>query len=217
LALRGERNAWVAGSGQWLTLLGLDLSDKPALSVGGSLLALRVQPVPTLNKVWWVAGVELQVGGPAAEPAGTGWDPLDFPVDPITASEPLLFERVRLAGHGLFGARAVGGLAYGGSKSAGQLMLLAHAGWRRIDADLLHEQFVEGKPDSTKVLRRTGSFSWSGQQWGGSALYLHRVKTWTLGLGAGWSHTEFPAVELDLIIPGVSESAQLGFLFGRRF
>ena len=120
-------------------------------------------------------GLRLHVGGAGAQPKGDDWDPMTYPVDPITASEPSLNERVRIEGTGLFGVDALLGLAFRVSE-AGQLVALAEGGWRQIRADLVHEQYVEGQVDSARVLRRTGDFAW-----GGAA--IRRSPAWRLSVG----------------------------------
>ena len=96
-------------------------------------------------------------------------------------------------------------------------MVLAEGGWRQIQADLVHEQYIDGEADSVEVLRRTGEFAWGGTRLGARVLGWYQVGAWKLGASVAWSQTRFPDAELDLIIPASDQGLRAGLVFGRRF
>ena len=72
-----------------------------------------------------------------------------YPMDPITATEPTLEERIRLEGAGRFGVDALAGVGFQFGSDL-RLLALAEGGWRQVQADLVHEQYVVGEDGSTK-------------------------------------------------------------------
>jgi hypothetical protein len=206
-----------ARQGQWLGSLAMNLAQGPNFAMGAATALWRLQPWSSSPSFWWVLGAELEGGGASADPAGTGWDPLLYPVDPITGSEAGLHERVRFDGSGVAAARGLLGLAWGDLRKARQVMVVAHGGWRRVRGQLVHEQFVEGVPDSAVELRRSDAFDWDGWSGGARLLLWQRVGAWHLGLQGDYSVSGFAPVELDLWVPGTSATGTMGLLVGRRF
>jgi hypothetical protein len=212
-----QRGAWGSESGFWLSLLALRADLSPEIAPVAGLSLLRLQPVSALQNIWLTLGAELSFGGFAAQPAGSGWDPLLHPVDPITASEEGLSERIRLRGSGALAARGLLGLAWHKPSSPWSLGLLGQFGWRQINADLLHEQLVQGLESSAQLLRSTGEFTWDGGLVGARLLGLYRLGPWSVGGEFYFEQSEFKAVELDLLIPARSQVGGLSLLLGRRF
>ena len=213
--LSQKRGAWRAQRGHWLVLGDLELSSSSALGVGAGVSALRLQPATT-SSLWYALGVRLHAGGAGASPSGDDWDPMRYPMDPITATEPTLEERIRLEGAGRFGVDALAGVGFQLGSDL-RLLALAEGGWRQVQADLVHEQYVVGEDGSTKELRRTGAFPWGGRRFGAQMLGVYGLGAWQVGGSLAWSMSEFPAVELDLVIPASSQSVRLGLVVGRRF
>jgi hypothetical protein len=212
-----QRGAWGGQPGFWLSLLALRADIKPEMAPVAGLGLLRLQPISALQNVWLTLGAELSFGGFAAQLKGTGWDPLIYPVDPITASEEGLNERIRLLGSGALAARGLLGLAWHKPSNPWSLGLLGQFGWRRINADLRHEQFVQGVESSTELLRSTGDFTWDGALVGARFLGLYSFGPWSLGGELYFEQTEFKSVELDLLIPAQSQVGGMSLLLGRRF
>ena len=213
-ASQGNRQ-WRMQRPFWLAFADVELSPASDTYAGGGLAGLRLSPSP-LNGVWWVIGSRLHAGGAGAQPTGDDWDPMRYPVDPITAVEPTLNERIRMDAQGMYGLEGLLGLGFRVTQGA-QLVVLAEGGWRQIRADLVHEQYVEGEADSAQVLRRTGDFNWAGARFGARLLGWYPLKGWTVGASIAWSQTRFPNVELDLIIPAGEQGLRAGLVFGRRF
>ena len=107
--LSQKRGSWRAQRGHWLVLGDLELSSSSALGVGAGVSALRLQPATT-SSLWYALGVRLHAGGAGASPSGDAWDPMRYPMDPITATEPT-WERIRLEGRSL-GIDALAGVGF---------------------------------------------------------------------------------------------------------
>jgi hypothetical protein len=207
---------WRAQTGLGIVLGDLEWSQSSQGALGGGVTGLWLGPIAPVRHLWYAVGARLHAGGVGAEPDGDGWDPMTYPVDPITAAEPSLEERIRVEGYGMVGAEAILGAGYSLGQH-GHVLLLGEAGWRQTTSDLIHEQYVQGDASSTQQLRSTGEFNWAGLRLGGRLMYVHQIKSWQVGGSMAWSQTSFPSVELDLIIPASSQSLRAGLLFGRRF
>jgi hypothetical protein len=208
--------AWRAQTGLGMVLGDLEWSESSQGALGGGVTGLWLGPIAPVRHLWYAVGARLHAGGAGAEPDGEGWDPMTYPVDPITAAEPSLEERIRVEGHGMVGAEAILGAGFSLGPH-GHVLLLGEAGWRQTTSDLIHEQYVQGDASSTQQLRSTGEFNWAGLRLGGRLMYVHQIKSWQVGGSMAWSQTNFPPAELDLIIPASSQSLRAGLLFGRRF
>jgi len=208
--------AWRAQTGLGFVFGDLEWSQSRQVALGGGVTGVWLGPIAPVRHLWYAVGARLHAGGVGAEPDGEGWDPMAYPVDPITAAEPSLEERIRIDGRGMFGAEALLGAGYSLGQR-GHVLLLGEAGWRQTASDLIHEQYVQGDPSSTKELRSTGDFNWAGLRLGARLIYVHQFKGWQLGGSMAWAQTRFPSAELDLIIPASSQSLRAGLILGRRF
>ena len=115
-------------------------------------------------------------------PSGDDWDPMRYPMDPITATEPTLEERIRLEGAGRFGV----GVARRCRLSVRAIFGFWRwrRGWRQVQADLVHEQYVVGEDGSTREAAPNRRSHGEGVV---SALGCSACMVWVLGRSAAHS------------------------------
>jgi hypothetical protein len=215
LTAQNSSSSWRGEHGRWWSGAELGVSTAPQPAPAITLSSLRMQPLSSAG-IWGLFGAQLSLGGAGAQPAGEGWNPMTYPLHPISAAEAELGERIVLQGDGIGGAAALAGLAYdrGGIWS---LLALGHIGWRRLSAELVHQQFVLGVPDSGVELRRTKAFTWDGLTFGGRVLLLRRFGPWQTGVVSGFEASQFRAAQLDLVIPAQTLTPHFALVLGRAF